>query len=314
MSDRHPSTAPHTEQRVSTLVGDRLCTHCGYNLTGQAVLREPHYQLLIVRCPECGAAASVQEYPLLGRWAGRWAAVVAAAWFLFLVLFWVGSAAAIFGFSTGTAEIAAEEYRTFLQDRYNAWAKESPDPIVITVQPGAGAPVLPAPPLIRANEFADWWKTQDPAALLADAGGWFAAVDWSAAFLWIPLGLLAFVFGCMWATILVARGRRALLVWGGAIMFVACAFATIPMSDWLAGEPSWYWTGARQQICPRMMVLSLAFGAVTLVIGLMVGRSLVRGMIRLLLPPRMRSSLAGLWLADGLNPPDGRIPRVTMKK
>ena len=37
---RAESPAP-TEQRVSTLVGDRLCIGCGYNLAGQAVLREP---------------------------------------------------------------------------------------------------------------------------------------------------------------------------------------------------------------------------------------------------------------------------------
>ena len=68
-----------TERRtVSILVGDRLCTKCGYNLTGQPVLREPHYEMLIVRCPECGAVAALQEYPVLGRWAGRWAALLAA--------------------------------------------------------------------------------------------------------------------------------------------------------------------------------------------------------------------------------------------
>ena len=75
-------TGHPAEQRISTLVGDRLCIKCGYNLTGQHVLREPHYEMLIVRCPECATVASMQEYPLLGRWAGRWAALAAGLWFL----------------------------------------------------------------------------------------------------------------------------------------------------------------------------------------------------------------------------------------
>ena len=49
------------EQRVSVIVGDRLCVHCGYNLTGQNIYREPYYELLIARCPECGSVASVLE-------------------------------------------------------------------------------------------------------------------------------------------------------------------------------------------------------------------------------------------------------------
>ena len=81
-----------TEERLSVLVGDRLCTRCGYNLAGQPVLREPHYKLLIVRCPECADVASLQEYPLLGRWVGRWAAIIAAVWILVVIGMFIGSA------------------------------------------------------------------------------------------------------------------------------------------------------------------------------------------------------------------------------
>ena len=80
------------EQHVSVIVGDRLCVHCGYNLTGQNIYREPHYDLLIARCPECGSVASVLEYPVLGRWANRWAAVIAALWVVVLLAVWLGSA------------------------------------------------------------------------------------------------------------------------------------------------------------------------------------------------------------------------------
>ena len=61
------------EERVSALDGDRLCTNCHYNLIGQPVLREPYYQMFIVRCPECATVAALQEFPPLGRWSHRWA-------------------------------------------------------------------------------------------------------------------------------------------------------------------------------------------------------------------------------------------------
>ena len=43
------------------VTGDRFCTGCNYNLIGQRVVREEHYSLFIVRCPECATVASVQD-------------------------------------------------------------------------------------------------------------------------------------------------------------------------------------------------------------------------------------------------------------
>ncbi|MEM7227696.1 MAG: hypothetical protein AAF432_02670 [Planctomycetota bacterium] len=83
-----PSSAESArEERVSSLVGDRFCTDCGYNLMGQPVLREPHYNMLIVRCPECGTIAAPQEYPLAGRWTNRFVSAGAVLLLLFSVAF-----------------------------------------------------------------------------------------------------------------------------------------------------------------------------------------------------------------------------------
>ena len=38
-------------ERISMVTGMRLCIRCGFNLTGQLVLREPKYGLLIARKP-----------------------------------------------------------------------------------------------------------------------------------------------------------------------------------------------------------------------------------------------------------------------
>ena len=79
VSDAEPNDPPVRTDRpdvpvVSVLTGDRACISCGFNLVGQQVTREPVYGMLLVRCPECNTAASLQEYPLLGKWASRWAA------------------------------------------------------------------------------------------------------------------------------------------------------------------------------------------------------------------------------------------------
>ncbi len=44
-------------------------------------------------------------------------------------------------------------------------------------------------------------------------------------------------------------------------------------------------------------------------VGLLIGRSVVRGLVRALLPPRLRSSLALLWTANNLTPPRPAPPR-----
>ena len=98
----------------SFVTGDRLCIRCGYNLIGQSILREPHYNLLIARCPECGAAAGVQEYPLLGPWAHRWGMIIAALWFILIIGFWAGSSGTIMGLSMGAAEESGRNYERYI--------------------------------------------------------------------------------------------------------------------------------------------------------------------------------------------------------
>jgi hypothetical protein len=307
------------EERVSVLVGDRLCTTCGYNLTGQHVLREPHYHMLIVRCPECATVASLQEYPLLGRWANRWAAILAAVCLVLLLGLWIGSGAMLFGFAVGTAEFAADDYSDFLATRFNAWqqaqtatpttspATTAPGNVITT--PSGQVIVINAPGASRFGDFSAWWTSQDHATLLAEAGGWWNAIDHRAFWMWLPMTLLAFAAGCFWAVALLGRTRKTLPVWGGAIMAVAMLFSFFALHEWLTDDPGWYHTAARSQIAPAVLMVTLAVGATGLMIGLLAGRSTARGLVRMMLPPRLCNSLALLWTADGLVPPSP--PRAT---
>lgn len=92
--------------QISTIAGDRLCIGCGFNLTGQPIVREETYDLLIARCPECGAVAPLQEYPTLGKWAGRSAALLAGLVTLFLVgMIFIGSLS-LYGAARGMSQTA----------------------------------------------------------------------------------------------------------------------------------------------------------------------------------------------------------------
>lgn len=118
-------TAPTADERVSVLVGDRLCIKCGFNFAGQPVVREPHYQMLIVRCPECATVASLQEFPVLGKWATRWGTILAAAWLVAMLVLTLGTAGAIFGMSVGVSTAASQPLTAYLSKEHSVWSKEN---------------------------------------------------------------------------------------------------------------------------------------------------------------------------------------------
>lgn len=113
------------DERVSVLVGDRLCVSCGFNLAGQSVVREPHYRMLIVRCPECATAASLQEYPVLGKWANRWGGVLAAGMIFVTLLLALGTAGTIFGMSYAVARVASKPLADLIAKEHSAWARSA---------------------------------------------------------------------------------------------------------------------------------------------------------------------------------------------
>ncbi len=301
------ATSHPAEQRISTLVGDRLCIKCGYNLTGQPVLREPHYEMLIVRCPECGTVASTQEYPLLGRWAGRWAALAAGLWFLFTLALTLASAGILVALASSVAASASQPYALWLAERQFAWLK-SQDPASLA-QWMLSQPVSP-----HSIVDQNWWTGQDPVLLLEEAGGWATATDFSALGHWAWIALVAFPLGCFWAVALLHFRKRSLFIFGLVVVGVAGAFALIGHYQ-SAGTGPWVWMTASnlamRQIGTPITAMTLAFALIPLSIGLALGRPIVRGLIRALLPPRLRSPLALLWTTHGLTPPGptgGRAP------
>ena len=250
------ATSQPAEQRISTLVGDRLCIKCGYNLTGQPVLREPHYEMLIVRCPECGTVASTQEYPLLGGWAGRWAALAAALWFLLTLVLTLASAGILVGMASSVATSASLPYARWLSEQQLTWFKsQDPDSLAQNVQ---WILTQAANPTLSIDQ--NWWAAQDPAQLLEEAGGWATAADFSAIGHWAWIVLAAVPMGCFWAVALLHFRKRSLFIFGLVVVGVAGTFALI--GHYQSAAP-WGWTTAltlaQRQIGPPITATSLAF-------------------------------------------------------
>jgi hypothetical protein len=312
--DLHHGDADET--RVSVLTGDRLCTKCGYNLVGQSVMRETHYGLLIVRCPECATVTGVQDYPTLGAWAHRWGILLAALWFLVLVGAWAGSSAITYGFSAVTAEETSRSYERYLDDRHQAELRAVKDANATANANATGNQTVD--PLVQQlvavggtgrGRFNTWWQSQDPDALLADAGGWFGAVDWRGLWAWIPASLVLFIVGCFWSIALLQLPRRWVFAWGLGIVALGATFLTIDVVSWNQTVIVRTWFIARATIGPPIAYGTLAYLVLPFGLGAMLGRKLVRTLLRVLLPPRLSSSLAMLWTADGLSPPRRAVGR-----
>ena len=275
------------EQRVSVLAADRACTRCAFNLIGQSVVRESHYGLLIIRCPECGTVASLQEYPLLSRWANRWAALLAALWFLAITAGTLAIAGVIMGFTFGVSQSASERVVETIKSAYIAHeTARGTDPNAISWW------WLTDP---------TWWPAQDKRKFIADAGGWVGAIRWRAFTIWIPGGCLLFTFAGAWAVLMShRRGLRLLLTTLPMILF-ALLFWGVSHT----GGPALMsiYEIAASTLWPVVLPASMLCAGASLCAGVLLGRPLARLLVRAALPPRLRVPLSWLWTCDGLAPP-----------
>ena len=246
--------------------------------------------------------ASVQEYPLLGRWANRWAFILAAIWLLILLLFLMGTAGILYGVAQSAVETASSRYAIWLAERQLEWIKQQQT----TANPNfTWMQSQPPSPYTMAD--ATWWGAQRPESLLAEAGGWRAIVDRNFGWTWANWSPLLIAVGCFWSVALL-RLRRLSLVLFALLPIAIAGVLHVVIGYWPNSILRMYgWTymisHASAQIGPPIVALTLVYCLAVMSVGILIGRSVLRGLVRLLLPPRLRGSLAGLWITDGLQPP-----------
>lgn len=289
-------TAHDRREHGHTVTGHRLCAECGYVLTGQRIVREPQYGILTVRCPECGTFAAVQEQPVLGRWAGRWAMVLLVLWLVGVLFLVLAETSILAGFARGLAETASQPLGQQINERFVNSLPEDHEFRQQRVYYG----------YYYGNEFDQWWNQQDADAILADAGGLASGLSAPYLLLLIPFAALATLIGVIAALMLVHWSRKKLLIAAAGLMAVTFGWGwlfslTIGPDQWSGFSSAFQ--AAATLIAPTYLFGSIALGGVFIFLGAFVGRPFVRLLVRVLLPPRMQVSLSQLWLTDKKPPP-----------
>ncbi|MCB9838736.1 MAG: hypothetical protein H6813_05305 [Phycisphaeraceae bacterium] len=288
-----PATRDEPEVVTGIIRGDRVCIACGFNLCGQRIVREPRLNLLIARCPECGQAAALQEYPLLGRWANRWAATLAGLWLLGYIVLAIAAGMTIFGLAAGTTAVNSDALSHRIQLEYSEWLQAN--------NPGTQRSAWS---IDRA-----WWDGADHTALLEASGGarW---IFWrSANTTWLGLLFSMVPIGCLASVALLGVPRRRLIFTALAPVVIACAasFIFIRVNVVYSG-----WTSqgaddlAMMLLWPWTFPSTIALGALFLIAGMLVGRPVARMLARTALPNRFVQALSVLWTSEGKAPPNPR--------
>jgi hypothetical protein len=298
---------------VSHVAGDRLCAGCGFHLVGQPIVREPRYKLLIVRCPECGTAAALGEYPALGRWAGRWAALLAAVWLVGLLGAGLLSVTVLAVPMLAMVEQTGIEAAEALADAQRSWAESLP---------AAERAAMPnADELSQAYAWVgirpEFLAARSPADVLRERGRLWPMITAemrAGLFFW---GLALVGVSVFWAVALPHRRRwQSVLIvlglWGAGFALFWANGAGAMMYGHMGGNLPTAHEVAMGFVRPRSLLMIGGGGIVLSVVACVFGRPLARGIVRLALPPRLRGPFVFLWRADGkaLPRPGRAVPRT----
>lgn len=310
-SDTRPSTPPPAvsvvdppadrstpgDERLGQVTGDRRCHVCWFNLRGQVIVREPHYKMVMVRCPECGTPSPLLDYPRLGPWGRRFgvfAAMVYLAATVGLLLGVGGVVAAIADLSASEAvaplglHISSECIDWAKAQSTTANAKNAPNSWLAQTDPSASGWI-----------DGKWWAGADRAAIMAAVPSPHRPFAANVAFTWLvaclPLLPMSCVLGCLVSHL---RGRRLLLIPAACAAF-AVVITVIGMAE--SGRPAMIRTAdiaARNMLGHGVIALQLAMVSLPVVAGVFAGRPVARGLVRWLVPPRQWAHFGFLWAAD----------------
>lgn len=281
----HESVRKGVEERIDVLSGDRCCVKCGFNLHGQLIVREPHYGLLIVRCPECGQPAAMQEYPTLTRWVGRVRFALVAVWLMLLLAGIAATGGILYGFTQATMQAVVAPYSQQAATDWSAWTKANAPATQPIWYPGGA-------------EMRKWWASLPPETYFANFGSWWA-LNWRGLYTWVFVAALLFPAGVLWSVFFARlRGSRLLIP-----IILPATFATLLALDDLFGSNA-IWLHSPSPLIWRQIgwlpaFMTIAFGIACSFTGALVGRQIMRAMLGAVLPFRLLPAVSFLWLADG---------------
>ena len=254
------------DEAIGPVIGhmqtDTFCEGCGYNLHTQAVMRDPRLGIVVCRCPECGRFAPAGHGTTATRvWLNRAATLLLVIWVLFVMVL----------FSLCALFLGMIAYGHVMNNV--TWTQ--------VAEPAAGKTgkfiQTRYEYRIRTPQADDpfWAQRQrfEQGAMGAVAGGlgfltgaFFTAILWHLRWPWRAVAWLPPLVGCAVAGLIWVSDSMAVRIWQWGLNWIMAYFV---------------------------------LECVAVAVGLALGRPIVRGILRLLLPPKPRQHLAFLWTVDG---------------
>jgi hypothetical protein len=267
-----PTIAPSEKHGVIEV--DTFCTGCHYNLHGQVVSIDERLGFPICRCPECGrfhpAGVGVTAS---GVWLRRWANGLLLTWVLMVLAGFIAAAGLMAILDGASIGIYTNNYLAAPDGRPVTWA-------------GNGGYVIEGTTIPIKNPMA-----------MTKLYRWDVSMDGPSPG-WLPMVLLtggSFLVGLLGAVLCVTlmwhwppyRYFLCLLVPIGAAILVSLPFYFADQFGSIRGQ------------CLERIAFQSSIGCIGLTLGVIVGRSISRTIIRIVVPPRPRQALAFLWQVDG---------------
>ncbi len=275
-----PTSSPRETQTGTRLIGTRACLRCHHELDGQPIIRIEPEGLLVARCPECGRASPVLEYPVLGHWGSRLGVGLLLLYIVIAVAAVLSVAATCFGIALQITESSYRGLRTLIQSKWDVASRESAFDTSNTWEANLA-----------------WWHERGP-GIIAE----FEATQ-GLGFSSLPIlemggfALLAALFGVIWAGLFagVRRSRLWILPIVSYLITIGLAILMTRLGDGPLVPIYWIADSVRVR---SLVPFTLLAGTVGLEIGILMGRPVLRMLTRLLLPPNRQSDVDFLWRVD----------------
>jgi hypothetical protein len=285
LTDPLPPAKAH--EKHMRLEIDVFCVECGYNLHSQAVVRDERLGIFVCRCPECGrfhpAGVGVTA---TSAWLRRAGTMLLVFWVL-IVLF------AIFWIVMGLGAIQVGFIETFT---YRKMVAMDGREVEWTMNPtGSGGRGYQAILKGTTQPVTQWRNV----ATLRPSRGEYRRTKWDM----IPFAIAAAALGFITGLLLVAflwHWKRRRYPW---VMVLPLAVAAFVSTVFYYDDDFMFIREWAIRMVFGWAMFELAFMGV----GILFGRPIVRGMLRMFVPPRPRQHFAFLWTVDGKTPPPARI-------
>jgi hypothetical protein len=277
-----------TTTHLGVLEVDAFCVGCHYNLHGQVVTLDDRLGIPICRCPECGrfhpAGSGVTASSI---WVRRFATLLLFIWVGVALLVTIAGLFAMVGLTSGSIEPFTDS-----QD-----VTPSGKPVEYKVVNGANVMVEAGTDVVVNNSRTVWTLRPFLTAYQPDG-----KLNMVAPIVCATSLFMGFMAGSLCVTLLWhwPRGRY---FWCLLLPLAPAAFLFL-----CYGQSDWY-EFIRDQVFARIAGQS-GLQSAGILLGVIFGRKVSRTVVRMLVPPKARQSLAFLWRVDGKPLPPAMTARA----